>query len=74
MFTAVLEEGAKAGCFRITDPDFAAALIKPLLQDWYVKRAKWRRRGISAEIYAERVQSFIERALGMSEAVTTASC
>ena len=68
VFTAVLEQGADSGQFEIDDPDFTAALIKPLLQDWYVKRAKWRRRAISAEAYTMRVQSFIERAMGMDDA------
>lgn len=68
IFTSALEEGVRSGRFDIDDPDFAAALIKPLLQDWYVKRAKWRRRGINAEAYTMRVQSFIERALGMGDA------
>lgn len=63
MFTAVLEEGVRQRQFHIDDPAFAAALIKPLLQDWYVKRAKWRRRGITADIYIARIQTFIERAL-----------
>ena len=69
IFTGALEEGVRTGRFDIDDPDFAAALIKPLLQDWYVKRAKWRRRGIDAEAYTARIQSFIERALGMDGGV-----
>ena len=67
IYTAVLEEGARQGRFRLDDPGFAAALVKPLLQDWYVKRAKWRRRGITADAYATRLQSFIERALGVDD-------
>jgi AcrR family transcriptional regulator len=67
LFTAVLEEGMHTGRFRIEDPAFAAALIKPLLQDWYVKRAKWRRRGISDHVYAARIQTFIEQALMVND-------
>ncbi len=65
IFRGVIERGARQGVFAVEDPAFAAALIKPLLQDWYVKRAKWRRRGITADGYARRVQEFVERALGM---------
>lgn len=65
IFRSVLERGARKGYFAIEDPGFAAAILKPLLQDWYVKRSKWRRRGISASEYANRVQSFVERALGL---------
>lgn len=57
-----IERGAQKGCFSTGSPAFAAALVKPLLQDWYVKHAKWRRRGISATDYAEGVRHFIERA------------
>lgn len=64
IFRDAIERGAREGCFFVEDPLFAAALLKPLLQDWYVKRAKWRRRGITAEDYAARVQTFVEKALG----------
>ena len=40
-----------------------AALIKPLLQDWYVKRAKYHRRGIAPERYAQSVIDFVEAAI-----------
>ncbi|MGQ2909831.1 MAG: TetR/AcrR family transcriptional regulator [Aliihoeflea sp.] len=64
IFAKVLAEGAARGVFKIDDPDFAAALIKPLIQDWYVKRPKHARRGISAETYARGVSDFVLRALG----------
>lgn len=38
-------------------------MIKPLLQDWYVKRAKYRRRGTSIDSYIEAVKSFVGAAL-----------
>lgn len=59
IFAAVLAEGARRGDFAIEDPGFTAALIKPLLQDWYVKRGKWRHRDVDADGYAKRVWSFI---------------
>ncbi len=40
-----------------------ASLIKPLLQDWYVKRAKYRRRGTSIEAYINAVGIFVDAAL-----------
>lgn len=63
IFTAVLAEGERRGVFRLKDPGFTAALVKPLLQDWYVKRAKWRRRGVSAQDYAKTVCAFVESAI-----------
>lgn len=40
-----------------------AALIKPMLQDWYVKRSKYRRRGVSAARFSASLIAFIEQAL-----------
>ena len=41
-----------------------AALIKPLLQDWYVKRAKYRRRKVNIDSYIEMVQCIVLAACG----------
>jgi TetR/AcrR family transcriptional regulator, cholesterol catabolism regulator len=64
IFARVLSDGAARGVFKVDDPDFTAALIKPLLQDWYVKRPKHARRGMSAEAYALGVSDFVLKALG----------
>lgn len=58
-----LEDGRRRGRFAVADVDMTAALVKPLLQDWYVKRAKYRRRGVTPEHYAAAVLDFIEAAL-----------
>ena len=55
VFAEALTAGMKREVFSDIDPDFTAALIKPLLQDWYVKRSKWRKRGITAPAYAQKV-------------------
>jgi hypothetical protein len=52
-----------SGAFAIGEVGLSAALIKPLLQDWYVKRAKYRRRGTSIEAYIEAVTAFIDGAV-----------
>ncbi len=59
----VIAEGMQRGTFAAGDPLFAATLIKPLLQDWYVKRSKYRERGIEAPAYAEKVNAFVLKAL-----------
>lgn len=64
MIAATLADGVAAGCFTVGDVEMTAALIKPLLQDWYVKRAKYRRRGLTPERYAQSVVSFVETAIG----------
>jgi len=58
-----LADGVAKGIFAVDDIDMTAALIKPLLQDWYVKRSKYRRRGVTAEQYVEAVTHFVESAL-----------
>ncbi|GJE59968.1 TetR/AcrR family transcriptional regulator [Methylobacterium trifolii] len=63
MFAGVLERGAAEGVFAIEDVDLTASLIKPLLQDWYVKRAKYRKRGTTIERYVAGVTDFVESAI-----------
>ncbi len=61
----VLAAGVTSGAFVIPDVTLTASLIKPLLQDWYVKRAKYRKRGIPIETFIESVKAFIGAALGV---------
>ncbi len=65
IFAQALKQGIARGVFHDIDADFTAALIKPLLQDWYVKRGKWRRRGIDAKTYAHGVVRFTLSAIGV---------
>jgi hypothetical protein len=66
VFSDVIERGVREGVFVFAQPAFAAAVTKPMLQDWYVKRSKWRRRGISATQYADGLCAYIEAALGVT--------
>ena len=59
-----LRDGAARGVFAVDDVEMTAALVKPLLQDWYVKRGKYKRRGVTPERYAESVIGFVEAAIG----------
>lgn len=63
IFAAVLRRGVESGTFDVADIELTASLIKPLLQDWYVKRAKYRRRGVTLEQYLAAVSHFVETAL-----------
>lgn len=60
----VLRRGAAESIFAIADIDLAAALIKPLLQEWYVKRAKYRKRGTPINAYIAAATDFVMAALG----------
>jgi hypothetical protein len=59
----VIRDGVGKKVFGACDAELTAALIKPLLQDWYVKRSKYRKRGVRIERYIEAVTSFVEAAL-----------
>ena len=59
----VIKQGTAGGVFAVDQVTLTASLIKPLLQDWYVKRAKYRRRGTSIETYIGAVGTFVDAAL-----------
>lgn len=65
MIADALADGVARGLFAMPDVTMTAALIKPMLQDWYVKRAKHRRRGITPDLYAEQLIAFVEAAVGL---------
>jgi AcrR family transcriptional regulator len=63
LIAVTLADGVARNAFVVRDIDMTAAIIKPLLQDWYVKRGKYRRRGVPAERYVEAITAFVEAAL-----------
>lgn len=66
----VLERGVADGVFVIDEIALTASLVKPLLQDWYVKRAKYRKRGVTVDDYVNTVTGFVERAVGVDAAAS----
>lgn len=63
MFSAVLSAGVEEGRFHVPSVGLTAALIKPLLQDWYIKRSKYRKRGITIEQFIDSVSGLVESAI-----------
>lgn len=63
IFAAALRAGARDGVFHIEDVDLLAAMLKPLLQDWYVKHGKYRRRLVTPQQYGDAVIDLIESAI-----------
>jgi AcrR family transcriptional regulator len=63
LIAEVLADGVRRGHFSVVNLELTASLIKPLLQDWYVKRSKYRRRGVLPEQYVQAVTSFVESAI-----------
>jgi len=56
----ILKQGQSSGCFLPRDPQLTASVIKAMLQDWYLKRSKYRKRNISVDQYARFVLQFVE--------------
>lgn len=63
IFAGVLRQGVEQGAFDIADVELTASLIKPLLQDWYVKRGKYRKRGTTIEHYIDAVCAMVASAI-----------
>lgn len=60
IFSDIIAEGTKAGLFKKQNPLLTASIIKGMLQDWYLKRWKYKKRRITVECYADFVIEFIE--------------
>ncbi|MAA75610.1 MAG: TetR family transcriptional regulator [Salinisphaeraceae bacterium] len=55
LFAGLIADGVEAGDFRAVNPRTTASLLKPLLQDWYLKHRKHSDRGLTAGRYADSV-------------------
>ncbi|MEC7765031.1 MAG: TetR/AcrR family transcriptional regulator [Pseudomonadota bacterium] len=62
IFADAIADGIAQDRFSADTSPLLAALIKPLLQDWYVKRSKYRRRGVDIDTYVRTVQDLAHRA------------
>ena len=60
LFADILRQGQSRGCFLPRDPQLTASVIKAMLQDWYLKRSKYRKRNISVDHYSEFLLQFVE--------------
>lgn len=60
IFFDILQEGMAAGAFRAVNARLLASLTKALMQDWYLKRSKFRRQEIDVNTYARSVCDLLE--------------
>jgi AcrR family transcriptional regulator len=60
LFAEILIQGQASGFFLLRDPQLTASVIKAMVQDWYLKRSKYRKRNISVDQYARFVLQFVE--------------
>ena len=58
IFIDIIEAGISSGVFRRVDSMLTAAVLKAMLQDWYLKRWKYDGRRISVEGYAQFLMDF----------------
>lgn len=63
IFSDIIINGQETGVFRETDPRLTSALLKAMIQDWYLKGWKYRELKTDVETFADFVQDLIERYL-----------
>ena len=63
----VITLGIKTAVFKKIDATMFAALIKAMMQDWYLKRWKYKRRKISVETFALQVMDVIRDHLAIKD-------
>ncbi|WP_328190187.1 TetR/AcrR family transcriptional regulator [Marinobacter sp. OP 3.4] len=82
IFCNVISEGIERGVFREINARLLSSLIKAMLQDWYLKRRKYRDQGVSVEDYANQLNDLLKTYLlpvsegagiNVSRTATTAS-
>ncbi|MGE5389979.1 MAG: TetR/AcrR family transcriptional regulator [Deltaproteobacteria bacterium] len=63
IFIDIINEGIQEKAFRDENVVLAASVIKAMLQDWYLKRWKYRNRKVSVDEYADYVIHVAESTL-----------
>ncbi len=63
----IMKEGQDKGVFKAVNMELTGAVIKAMLQDWYLKRWKYARRNVSVEKYAAFVVDLVETYLAMPQ-------
>ncbi len=59
LLAEIISDGLSRGVFRHGDGRPVASAVKALLQDWYVKRWKYAKRGVSVDQYADFIWDFV---------------
>ncbi len=60
IITDILIEAEKANLLRTRNHQIAASVIKAMIQDWYLKRGKYAKRGITVDKYADIIIEWVE--------------
>ncbi len=67
LFVDIIRSGIETGAFRDVDPILTAAVIKAMLQDWYLKPWKYQGRTVSVEDYARFLIGLMDNFLNRPE-------
>jgi len=67
IFKDIIEQGISSGMFRQVNAGLASSIIKAMLQDWYLKRWKFRRREIAVEEYACFLMEVLDSYMGLRD-------
>ena len=63
IITDILDEGVRQGAFVVDNTLLTGSVVKAMMQDWYLKKWKYKQRNVSVEAYAQFVigvtESFI---------------
>lgn len=59
----IIREGVTQGAFKTRSPATMASFIKALLQEWYLKRAKYDKRGLDVDHYADDLMETLQAAM-----------
>lgn len=60
IFSGILEKGEADGIFKKQHHGLTAAMIKSMLSDWYLKRWKYAKLGVSVDDYADYLLEVVE--------------
>lgn len=63
IFIDILKQGIKNGIYSIENVTLTSAIIKALLQDWYLKRWKYSKRKTPIDQYASHIIDFVESSI-----------
>jgi len=59
IISGILAEGEATGLFAKRNHQLSASIIKAMIQDWYLKRGKYAKRGVHVEAYVATVIDWI---------------
>lgn len=60
IFLGMIEDGIQVGVYQARNVRLVASMIKALLQDWYLKRRKYRDQNVAVDDYAVFVRDVVE--------------